>query len=152
MVIDQRRMEEPEEGNLPDRVRRLCFRTPPDMATCNDGHVSKQTPAPARLSNRTFVSTVLPDPGSHKRSLSLGDKEISRSSPSPALEQPFRDRSNTLSEKTALPVIRDKYKDLTGEVEVSWAASWKSTPGKNAFPLSQGRERGGVRRRLWTPE
>ena len=58
-------------------------------------------------------------PGSHKRSLSLGDKEISRSSPSPALEQPFRDRSNTLSEKPALPVIRDKYKDLTGEVEVS---------------------------------
>ncbi|XP_077920017.1 synergin gamma isoform X13 [Halichoerus grypus] len=55
--------------------------------------------------------------GSHKRSLSLGDKEISRSSPSPALEQPFRDRSNTLSEKPALPVIRDKYKDLTGEVE-----------------------------------
>lgn len=57
-------------------------------------------------------------PGSHKRSLSLGDKEISRSSPSPALEQPFRDRSNTLSERAALPVIRDKYKDLTGEVEV----------------------------------
>ncbi|KAB1265286.1 Synergin gamma, partial [Camelus dromedarius] len=56
--------------------------------------------------------------GSHKRSLSLGDKEISRPSPSPALEQPFRDRSNTLSEKPALPVIRDKYKDLTGEVEV----------------------------------
>ncbi|KAK2111379.1 hypothetical protein P7K49_011125 [Saguinus oedipus] len=55
--------------------------------------------------------------GSHKRSLSLGDKEISRSSPSPALEQPFRDRSNTLNEKPALPVIRDKYKDLTGEVE-----------------------------------
>ncbi|XP_014736656.1 PREDICTED: synergin gamma isoform X2 [Sturnus vulgaris] len=56
--------------------------------------------------------------GSHKRSLSLGDREISRSSPLPALEQPFRDRSNTLSEKPALPVIRDKYKDLTGEVEV----------------------------------
>lgn len=35
------------------------------------------------------------------------------------MEQPFRDRSNTLSEKPALPVIRDKYKDLTGEVEVS---------------------------------
>lgn len=60
-----------------------------------------------------------PPPGSHKRSLSLGDKELSRSSPAPALEQPFRDRSNTLSEKPALPVIRDKYKDLTGEVEVS---------------------------------
>lgn len=56
--------------------------------------------------------------GSHKRSHSLGDKEIRRSSPSPAPEQPFRDRSNTLSEKPALPVIRDKYKDLTGEVEV----------------------------------
>lgn len=56
--------------------------------------------------------------GSHKRSHSLGDKEIGRSPPSPAPEQPFRDRSNTLSEKPALPVIRDKYKDLTGEVEV----------------------------------
>ncbi|KAF3816705.1 hypothetical protein GH733_014053 [Mirounga leonina] len=56
--------------------------------------------------------------GSHKRSLSLGDKEVSRPSPSPALEQPFRDRSNTLSEKPALPVVRDKYRDLTGEVEV----------------------------------
>lgn len=55
--------------------------------------------------------------------MSLGDKEISRSSPSPALEQPFRDRSNTLSEKPALPVIRDKYKDLTGEVEVSGVVS-----------------------------
>ncbi|XP_036051075.1 synergin gamma isoform X2 [Onychomys torridus] len=65
--------------------------------------------------------------GSHKRSLSLGDKEISRSSPSPALEQPFRDRSNTLSEKTALPVIRDKYKDLTGEVEENerYAYEWQ---------------------------
>uniref|UniRef100_A0A8B9TKG1 Synergin gamma n=1 Tax=Anas platyrhynchos TaxID=8839 RepID=A0A8B9TKG1_ANAPL len=41
--------------------------------------------------------------GSHKRSLSLGDREISRSSPLPVLEQPFRDRSNTLSEKPALP-------------------------------------------------
>ncbi|KAJ1185530.1 hypothetical protein NDU88_002322 [Pleurodeles waltl] len=57
--------------------------------------------------------------GSHKRSLSLGDKEIGRSSPSPSLDQPFRDRSNTLSEKPTLPVIRDKYKDLTGEVEES---------------------------------
>lgn len=55
--------------------------------------------------------------------MSLGDKEISRTSPSPALEQPFRDRSNTLSEKPALPVIRDKYKDLTGEVEVSGGVS-----------------------------
>ncbi|XP_016066160.1 PREDICTED: synergin gamma isoform X2 [Miniopterus natalensis] len=65
--------------------------------------------------------------GSHKRSLSLGDKEISRSSPSPALEQPFRDRSNTLSEKPALPVIRDKYKDLTGEVEENerYAYEWQ---------------------------
>uniref|UniRef100_A0ABM5EN78 Synergin gamma isoform X8 n=1 Tax=Pogona vitticeps TaxID=103695 RepID=A0ABM5EN78_9SAUR len=65
--------------------------------------------------------------GSHKRSLSLGDKEISRSSPLPPLEQPFRDRSNTLSEKPALPVIRDKYKDLTGEVEESerYAYEWQ---------------------------
>ncbi|XP_063308838.1 synergin gamma isoform X2 [Pelobates fuscus] len=63
--------------------------------------------------------------GSHKRSLSLGDKEINRSSPAP--EQPFRDRSNTLSEKSVLPVIRDKYKDLTGEVEESerYAYEWK---------------------------
>ncbi|NXC81983.1 SYNRG protein, partial [Cercotrichas coryphoeus] len=62
--------------------------------------------------------------GSHKRSLSLGDREISRSS---ALEQPFRDRSNTLSEKPALPVIRDRYKDLTGEVEESerYAYEWQ---------------------------
>lgn len=58
--------------------------------------------------------------GSHKRSHSLGEKEIC-STPSPAPEQQFRDRSNTLSEKPALPVIRDKYKDLTGEVEVSAA-------------------------------
>uniref|UniRef100_A0A8C3N7I9 Uncharacterized protein n=1 Tax=Geospiza parvula TaxID=87175 RepID=A0A8C3N7I9_GEOPR len=65
--------------------------------------------------------------GSHKRSLSLGDREISRCSPLPALEQPFRDRSNTLSEKPALPVIRDKYKDLTGEVEESerYAYEWQ---------------------------
>uniref|UniRef100_A0A8C5M455 Synergin gamma n=1 Tax=Leptobrachium leishanense TaxID=445787 RepID=A0A8C5M455_9ANUR len=63
--------------------------------------------------------------GSHKRSLSLGDKEISRSLPVP--EQPFRDRSNTLSEKSVLPVIRDKYKDLTGEVEESerYAYEWQ---------------------------
>ncbi|KAM9598081.1 synergin gamma isoform 12-T12 [Trichechus inunguis] len=69
--------------------------------------------------------------GSHKRSLSLGDKEISRSSPSPALEQPFRDRSNTLSEKPALPVIRDKYKDLTGEVEENerYAYEWRRCLG-----------------------
>nr|XP_034996145.1 synergin gamma isoform X7 [Zootoca vivipara] len=65
--------------------------------------------------------------GSHKRSLSLGDREISRSSPLPPPEQPFRDRSNTLSEKPALPVIRDKYKDLTGEVEESerYAYEWQ---------------------------
>ncbi|XP_058856520.1 synergin gamma isoform X7 [Acipenser ruthenus] len=65
--------------------------------------------------------------GSHKRSLSLGDKEISHSTPSPAPEQPFRDKSNTLSEKPALPVIRDKYKDLTGEVEESerYAYEWQ---------------------------
>uniref|UniRef100_H3C233 Synergin gamma n=1 Tax=Tetraodon nigroviridis TaxID=99883 RepID=H3C233_TETNG len=65
--------------------------------------------------------------GSHKRSHSLGDKEIRRSPPSPAPEQAFRDRSNTLSEKPALPVIRDKYKDLTGEVEESerYAYEWQ---------------------------
>ncbi|XP_066551492.1 synergin gamma isoform X2 [Amia ocellicauda] len=65
--------------------------------------------------------------GSHKRSHSLGDKEIGRSTPSPAPELPFRDRSNTLSEQPALPVIRDKYKDLTGEVEESerYAYEWQ---------------------------
>ncbi|NXH14896.1 SYNRG protein, partial [Bucco capensis] len=65
--------------------------------------------------------------GSHKRSLSLGDREMSHSAAFPALEQPFRDRSNTLSEKPALPVIRDKYKDLTGEVEESerYAYEWQ---------------------------
>ncbi|XP_026880497.2 synergin gamma isoform X6 [Electrophorus electricus] len=65
--------------------------------------------------------------GSHKRSHSLGEKEIVRSTPSPAPEQLFRDRSNTLSEKTVLPVIRDKYKDLTGEVEESerYAYEWQ---------------------------
>ncbi|XP_060549199.1 synergin gamma isoform X1 [Pantherophis guttatus] len=59
--------------------------------------------------------------GSHKRTLSLG------SSPLPPVEQPFRDRSNTLSEKPSLPVIRDKYKDLTGEVEESerYAYEWQ---------------------------
>ncbi|XP_026536243.1 synergin gamma isoform X2 [Notechis scutatus] len=59
--------------------------------------------------------------GSHKRTLSLG------SSPLPPAEQPFRDRSNTLSEKPSLPVIRDKYKDLTGEVEESerYAYEWQ---------------------------
>ncbi|XP_057571698.1 synergin gamma isoform X16 [Hippopotamus amphibius kiboko] len=69
--------------------------------------------------------------GSHKRSLSLGDKEISRSSPSPASEQPFRDRSNTLSERPALPVIRDKYRDLTGEVEENerYAYEWQRCLG-----------------------
>ncbi|XP_028276397.1 synergin gamma isoform X3 [Parambassis ranga] len=65
--------------------------------------------------------------GSHKRSHSLGEKEIGRSPPSPAPEQPFRDRSNTVNEKPALPVIRDKYKDLTGEVEESerYAYEWQ---------------------------
>ncbi|XP_063810899.1 synergin gamma [Pseudophryne corroboree] len=63
--------------------------------------------------------------GSHKRSLSLGDKEISRTPP--AVEQVFRDRSNTVTEKPSLPVIRDKYKDLTGEVEESerYAYEWQ---------------------------
>ncbi|XP_061682599.1 synergin gamma isoform X10 [Syngnathoides biaculeatus] len=65
--------------------------------------------------------------GSHKRSHSLGEKEIGRSAPSLILEQPFRDRSSTLSEKPTLPVIRDKYKDLTGEVEESerYAYEWQ---------------------------
>ncbi|XP_075417550.1 synergin gamma isoform X11 [Tenrec ecaudatus] len=69
--------------------------------------------------------------GSHRRSLSLGDKEMSRPSPAPALEQPFRDRSSTLSEKPALPVIRDKYKDLTGEVEENerYAYEWQRCLG-----------------------
>ncbi|KAM9468871.1 synergin gamma isoform 2-T2 [Clarias gariepinus] len=64
--------------------------------------------------------------GSHKRSHSLGEKEICPT-PSPAPEQQFRDRSNTLNEKPALPVIRDKYKDLTGEVEESerYAYEWQ---------------------------
>ncbi|XP_059511254.1 synergin gamma isoform X7 [Stegostoma tigrinum] len=64
--------------------------------------------------------------GSHKRSLSLGDKEVTHAVP--ASEQPFRDRSNTLNEKPApLPVIRDKYKDLTGEVEENerYAFEWQ---------------------------
>ncbi|XP_041054388.1 synergin gamma isoform X4 [Carcharodon carcharias] len=64
--------------------------------------------------------------GSHKRSLSLGDKEVTHTPP--ASEQPFRDRSNTLNEKPApLPVIRDKYKDLTGEVEENerYAYEWQ---------------------------
>ncbi|XP_051521316.1 synergin gamma isoform X4 [Myxocyprinus asiaticus] len=65
--------------------------------------------------------------GSHKRSHSLGEKEIGHVIPSPAPEQPFRDRSNTLNEKPALPIIRDKYKDLTGEVEESerYAYEWQ---------------------------
>lgn len=58
---------------------------------------------------------------SQKRSHSLGEKDLGRSTPSPAPEQPHRDRSNTLSDKPTLPVIRDKYKDLTGEVEVTTA-------------------------------
>ncbi|XP_077151629.1 synergin gamma isoform X3 [Ranitomeya variabilis] len=63
--------------------------------------------------------------GSHKRSHSLGDKEINRIIP--AVEQPFRDRSHTVTEKPSLPVIRDKYKDLTGEVEESerYAYEWQ---------------------------
>ncbi|XP_044144053.1 synergin gamma isoform X2 [Bufo gargarizans] len=63
--------------------------------------------------------------GSHKRSHSLGDKEINRIPP--VVEQPFRDRSHTVTEKPTLPVIRDKYKDLTGEVEESerYAYEWQ---------------------------
>ncbi|XP_061916357.1 synergin gamma isoform X2 [Entelurus aequoreus] len=65
--------------------------------------------------------------GSHKRSHSLGEKELGRSPTSLVPEQPFRDRSSTLSEKPTLPVIRDKYKDLTGEVEESerYAYEWQ---------------------------
>ncbi|XP_077578147.1 synergin gamma isoform X3 [Stigmatopora nigra] len=66
--------------------------------------------------------------GSHKRSHSLGDKEMGRPAAPPAPpEQPFRDRSSTLNEKPTLPVIRDKYKDLTGEVEESerYAYEWQ---------------------------
>ncbi|XP_061536974.1 synergin gamma isoform X8 [Phycodurus eques] len=65
--------------------------------------------------------------GSHKRSHSLGEKEIGLSPQSLLPEQPFRDRSSTLSEKPTLPVIRDKYKDLTGEVEESerYAYEWQ---------------------------
>ncbi|XP_049581125.1 synergin gamma isoform X4 [Syngnathus scovelli] len=65
--------------------------------------------------------------GSHKRSHSLGEKEMSRPPTSLPPEQPFRDRSSTLSEKPTLPVIRDKYKDLTGEVEESerYAYEWQ---------------------------
>ncbi|XP_074930201.1 synergin gamma isoform X4 [Chelonoidis abingdonii] len=91
--------------------------------------------------------------GSHKRSFSLGDREISRSSPSPALEQPFRDRSNTLSEKPALPVIRDKYKDLTGEVEESerYAYEWQRClesalqPDENSLDFSSCMLRPGIK-------
>ncbi|XP_077396833.1 synergin gamma isoform X11 [Festucalex cinctus] len=65
--------------------------------------------------------------GSHKRSHSLGEKEIGRLPASLPPEHPFRDRSSTLSEKPTLPVIRDKYKDLTGEVEESerYAYEWQ---------------------------
>uniref|UniRef100_A0A8C4Y765 Synergin gamma n=1 Tax=Gopherus evgoodei TaxID=1825980 RepID=A0A8C4Y765_9SAUR len=91
--------------------------------------------------------------GSHKRSFSLGDREISRTSPSPALEQPFRDRSNTLSEKPALPVIRDKYKDLTGEVEESerYAYEWQRClesalqPDENSLDFSSCMLRPGIK-------
>ncbi|XP_044600442.1 synergin gamma isoform X6 [Equus asinus] len=86
-----------------------------DFLVANSQSKMKSSEEMIRSELATFDLSVQ---GSHKRSLSLGDKEISHSSPSPALEQPFRDRSNTLSEKPALPVIRDKYKDLTGEVEV----------------------------------
>uniref|UniRef100_A0A8B9R8Q9 Synergin gamma n=1 Tax=Astyanax mexicanus TaxID=7994 RepID=A0A8B9R8Q9_ASTMX len=58
--------------------------------------------------------------GSHKRSHSLGEKEIVRSTPSPAPEQLFRDRSNTLSEKPALPVI--PYNDYESE---RYAYEWQ---------------------------
>lgn len=91
-----------------------------DFLVANSQSKMKSSEEMIRSELATFDLSVQ---GSHKRSLSLGDKEINRSSPSPALEQPFRDRSNTLNEKPALPVIRDKYKDLTGEVEVSGAVA-----------------------------
>ncbi|XP_078451529.1 synergin gamma isoform X8 [Lampetra planeri] len=62
----------------------------------------------------------------HKRSLSLDEKE--GHIPAAPEPQPMpRERSNTLSEKPAFPIIRDKYKDLTGEVEESerYAYEWR---------------------------
>ncbi|XP_055982620.1 synergin gamma isoform X9 [Sorex fumeus] len=99
-----------------------------DFLVANPQSKMKSSEEMIRSELATFDLSVQ---GSHKRSLSLGDKEISRSSPSPALEQPFRDRSNTLSEKPALPVIRDKYKDLTGEVEENerYAYEWQRCLG-----------------------
>ncbi|XP_049627241.1 synergin gamma isoform X5 [Suncus etruscus] len=99
-----------------------------DFLVANTQSKMKSSEEMIRSELATFDLSVQ---GSHKRSLSLGDKEISRSSPSPALEQPFRDRSNTLSEKPALPVIRDRYKDLTGEVEENerYAYEWQRCLG-----------------------
>ncbi|XP_054986139.1 synergin gamma isoform X9 [Sorex araneus] len=99
-----------------------------DFLVANPQSKMKSSEEMIRSELATFDLSVQ---GSHKRSLSLGDKEISRSSPSPALEQPFRDRSNTLSEKPSLPVIRDKYKDLTGEVEENerYAYEWQRCLG-----------------------
>ncbi|XP_012636870.1 synergin gamma isoform X9 [Microcebus murinus] len=99
-----------------------------DFLVANSQNKMKSSEEMIKSELATFDLSVQ---GSHKRSLSLGDKEISRSSPSPALEQPFRDRSNTLSEKPALPVIRDKYKDLTGEVEENerYAYEWQRCLG-----------------------
>ncbi|XP_070338930.1 synergin gamma isoform X22 [Equus asinus] len=99
-----------------------------DFLVANSQSKMKSSEEMIRSELATFDLSVQ---GSHKRSLSLGDKEISHSSPSPALEQPFRDRSNTLSEKPALPVIRDKYKDLTGEVEENerYAYEWQRCLG-----------------------
>ncbi|XP_031210564.1 synergin gamma isoform X2 [Mastomys coucha] len=99
-----------------------------DFLVANSQSKMKSSEEMIRSELATFDLSVQ---GSHKRSLSLGDKEISRSSPSPALEQPFRDRSNTLSERAALPVIRDKYKDLTGEVEENerYAYEWQRCLG-----------------------
>ncbi|XP_036307581.1 synergin gamma isoform X19 [Pipistrellus kuhlii] len=99
-----------------------------DFLVANSHSKMKSSEEMIRSELATFDLSVQ---GSHKRSLSLGDKEINRSSPSPALEQPFRDRSNTLNEKPALPVIRDKYKDLTGEVEENerYAYEWQRCLG-----------------------
>nr|XP_032802987.1 synergin gamma isoform X11 [Petromyzon marinus] len=73
----------------------------------------------------TFDLTVQAG-ATHKRSLSLDEKE--GHIPAAPEPQPMpRERSNTLSEKPAFPIIRDKYKDLTGEVEESerYAYEWR---------------------------
>ncbi|XP_054649356.1 synergin gamma isoform X9 [Dunckerocampus dactyliophorus] len=98
-----------------------------DMKLTDMGGDLKHVMSDSSLDLPGLSSHQPPATGSHKRSHSLGEKEIGRSPTSLAPEQPFRDRSNTLSEKPTLPVIRDKYKDLTGEVEESerYAYEWQ---------------------------